>query len=78
MYIRAILKEPDTVIEIPKNNTVVYINTDRYDRFVIDKDQVEAVGIDNLSLYLQKTKELKDQLDILITQASSKGFENFK
>jgi hypothetical protein len=69
MYIRAILKETDTI---------VYINTNRYDRFVIDKDQVEAVGVDNLSLYLQKTKELKDQLDTLITQASSKGFENFK
>jgi hypothetical protein len=69
MFIKAVLKESDTI---------VYINTDRYDRFVIDKDQVEAVGVDNLSLYLQKTKELKDQLDTLITQVSSKGFENFK
>jgi hypothetical protein len=69
MFIKAVLKESDTI---------VYINTDRYDRFVIDKDQVEAVGVDNLSLYLQKTKELNDQLNTLITQASSKGFENFK
>ena len=68
MYIKAKVKE---------SQEVTYLNTDRYDRFIILKDQVEGVGIDNYSIFLEKTPELKEQLDSLLIPKTSKGFEKF-
>ncbi len=69
MYIKAILKE---------SKQSVYLNTDKYDRFVVCKDEVEAIGIDNLSLYLEKTKELNEELNSLLPLKTTKGFEKFE
>lgn len=56
-----------------------YINPAFVVRFSVEDKAVFIWTADNLTIELEKTKELKDQLDKLTSEslASSKGFENF-
>lgn len=55
-----------------------YINTDKIVRFSVEEKSVFAWTPDNLNIELQKTKELKTQLDALTTKQTTEGFEKFK
>ena len=68
------------IIAKDADDQVNYINPAFVTRFTVEEKGVTAWGPDNLSLSLQKTKDLKNQLDALATlpQTTSPGFENFK
>lgn len=54
-----------------------YLNTSQYTSFLVEKDKVIAWTPDNLTLELQKTPELNEQLNSLLIGKTSKGFEKF-
>jgi len=60
------------------DGTTRYLNLTQNSDFEIQKDKVIAWGVDNRSMDLKKTKELKEQLDSLLPNKTSKGFEKFE
>ena len=61
-----------------KDGMIRYINSNHVENIAIESEFVVVWFPDHLSIELQKTKELKEQLDSLLINQSSKGFENFK
>ncbi len=60
-----------------KEGQTNYINASKFvTRFTVEKDSVTVWGEDNLSLSIEKTKELQAQLESLLIKQSSPGFEN--
>ena len=57
--------------------SVSYLNSNHYTRFTVGEKEVEAWTPDNLTISLKKTKELKEQLDKLVSVETTKGFEKF-
>ena len=68
MYIK--VKEIDGLVN--------YLNLDQYQNFEVEKDRVIGWTLDNRSIYIEKTKELNDQLNSLLPAKTSKGFEKFE
>jgi hypothetical protein len=60
------------------DGTTRYLNSNHYTSFVVEKDKVVAWTPDNLTLELQKTPELNEQLNSLLLEKTSKGFEKFE
>ncbi len=55
----------------------MYLNLDYYTRFTIEEGKVEAWSEDNLTVTLKKTKALKEQLDALVVNQTSKELSKF-
>lgn len=66
------------IIAKDKAGYVQYLNTAHFVRFSVEEELVFAWTPDNLNIELQKTKELKTQLDDLGIKKTTEGFEKFK
>jgi hypothetical protein len=64
------------IIAKDKDGYVQYLNPDHFVRFSVEEKAVFAWTPDNLNIELEKTKELKEQLDKL-SAVTTKGFEKF-